>query len=89
MPAGCAFHAIIPPLPRQFWPQVFISKHSYDTHRLDLLARIGASTCDAAHAAGHTSPNRHVEEAARRAHELLPAKSRFRALGTFGPCRGE
>jgi acetoin utilization deacetylase AcuC-like enzyme len=34
-----AFHAIIPPLPRQFWPQVFISKHSYDTHRLDLLAR--------------------------------------------------
>jgi hypothetical protein len=39
MPAGCAFHAIIPPLPRQFWPQVFISKHSYDTHRLDLLAR--------------------------------------------------
>ena len=30
-----AFHAIVPPLLRQFGPQILVSQHSCDTHRVD------------------------------------------------------
>ena len=36
-----AFHAIVPPLLRQFRPQVLVSQHGADTHRLDPLAHLG------------------------------------------------
>ena len=50
-----AFHAIVPPLLRQFGPQVLVSQHGADTHRLDPLAHLELSI-DAqrvAHAAIH------------------------------------
>ncbi len=50
-----AFHAIVPPLLRQFRPQVLVSQHGADTHRLDPLAHLELSI-DAqrtAHAAIH------------------------------------
>ncbi|MGH3277314.1 MAG: acetoin utilization protein AcuC [Streptosporangiaceae bacterium] len=50
-----AFHAIVPPLLRAFAPQVLVSQHGCDTHRLDPLAHL-ALTVDgqrAAHAAIH------------------------------------
>ena len=50
-----AFHAIVPPLLRQFGPQVLVSQHGADTHRLDPLANLELSI-DAqrvAHAAIH------------------------------------
>ena len=50
-----AFDAIVPPLLRQFGPQVLVSQHGADTHRLDPLARLDLSI-DAqrvAHAAIH------------------------------------
>jgi acetoin utilization protein AcuC len=50
-----AFHAIVPPLVRQFGPQVLVSQHGADTHRLDPLANLELSI-DAqrvAHAAIH------------------------------------
>jgi acetoin utilization protein AcuC len=50
-----AFHAIVPPLLRQFQPQVLVSQHGCDTHRLDPLANLQL-TIDAqraAHAAIH------------------------------------
>ena len=56
---GCrwlrAFHAIVPPLLRQFRPQVLVSQHGCDTHRLDPLAHLELSIDGqrAAHAAIH------------------------------------
>jgi acetoin utilization protein AcuC len=51
-----AFHAIVPPLLRQFRPQVLVSQHGADTHRLDPLAHLQLSidAQRAAHAAIHT-----------------------------------
>ena len=50
-----AFHAIVPPLLRQFGPQVLVSQHGCDTHRLDPLAGLELSidAQRAAHAAIH------------------------------------
>ena len=50
-----AFHAIVPPLLRQFRPQVLVSQHGCDTHRLDPLAHLELSIDGqrAAHAAIH------------------------------------
>ncbi len=50
-----AFHAIVPPLLRQFGPQVLVSQHGCDTHRLDPLANLELSidAQRAAHAAIH------------------------------------
>ncbi len=50
-----AFHAIVPPLLRAFRPQILVSQHGADTHRLDPLARLQVSidAQRAAHAALH------------------------------------
>jgi acetoin utilization protein AcuC len=50
-----AFHAIVPPLLRQFRPQVLVSQHGADTHRLDPLADLELSidAQRAAHATIH------------------------------------
>ena len=50
-----AFHAIVPPLLRQFRPQILVSQHGCDTHRLDPLANLELSidAQRAAHAAIH------------------------------------
>ncbi len=50
-----AFDAIVPPLLRQFGPQVLVSQHGADTHRLDPLARLDLSIDGqrVAHAAIH------------------------------------
>ena len=50
-----AFHAIVPPLLRQFRPQILVSQHGADTHRLDPLAHLEVSidAQRAAHAAIH------------------------------------
>jgi acetoin utilization protein AcuC len=50
-----AFHAIVPPLLRQFRPQMLVSQHGADTHRLDPLAHLQVSidAQRAAHAAIH------------------------------------
>ena len=50
-----AFHAIVPPLLRQFRPQVLVSQHGCDSHRLDPLANLELSidAQRAAHAAIH------------------------------------
>jgi acetoin utilization protein AcuC len=50
-----AFYAIVPPLLRQFRPQVLVSQHGADTHRLDPLAHLKLSIDGqrAAHAAIH------------------------------------
>jgi acetoin utilization protein AcuC len=48
-----AFHAIVPPLLHQFQPQILISQHGCDTHRLDPLAHLELSI-DAQRAA-HTA----------------------------------
>jgi acetoin utilization protein AcuC len=45
-----AFHAIVPPLLRTFKPQILVSQHGADTHRLDPLAHLQVSI-DAQHAA--------------------------------------
>jgi len=51
-----AFHAIVPPLLRAFRPQILVSQHGADTHRLDPLAQLAVSidAQRAAHAAIHT-----------------------------------
>ena len=51
-----AFHAIVPPLLRQFRPQVLVSQHGADTHWLDSLANLELSIDGqrAIHAAIHT-----------------------------------
>jgi acetoin utilization protein AcuC len=38
-----AFHAIAPPLLRQFRPEILVSQHGADTHRLDPLAQVEMS----------------------------------------------
>jgi acetoin utilization protein AcuC len=50
-----AFHAVVPPLLRAFAPQVLVSQHGCDTHRLDPLAHLELSVDGqrAAHAAIH------------------------------------
>ena len=50
-----AFHAIVPPLLAQFRPQILVSQHGADTHRLDPLARLELSIDGqrATHAAVH------------------------------------
>jgi acetoin utilization protein AcuC len=50
-----AFHAIVPPLLRQFRPQILVSQHGADSHRLDPLAHLELSidAQRAAHAAIH------------------------------------
>ena len=50
-----AFHAIVPPLLRQFRPQILVSQHGCDTHRLDPLAHLELSidAQRAAHAVIH------------------------------------
>ena len=50
-----AFHAVVPPLLRSFQPEILVSQHGCDSHRLDPLAQL-ALTVDgqrAAHAALH------------------------------------
>ena len=50
-----AFHAVVPPLLREFAPQILVSQHGCDTHRTDPLANLALSI-DAqrsAHAALH------------------------------------
>jgi acetoin utilization protein AcuC len=51
-----AFHAIVPPLLRQFRPQAVVSQHGADSHRLDPLADLEVSidAQRAAHAMIHT-----------------------------------
>ena len=46
-----AFHAVVPPLLREFRPQILVSQHGCDTHRLDPLAGLRLSI-DAQRAAG-------------------------------------
>ena len=55
-----AFHAIVPPLLRAFRPQVLVSQHGCDTHRLDPLADLELSidAQRAAHAAIHALAHR-------------------------------
>ena len=50
-----AFHAIVPPLLREFRPQVLVSQHGCDSHRRDPLAHLELSIDGqrAAHAAIH------------------------------------
>ena len=50
-----ALHAIVPPLLAQFRPQILVSQHGADTHRLDPLAHLELSIDGqrAAHAAVH------------------------------------
>jgi acetoin utilization protein AcuC len=50
-----AFHAVVPPLLRQFRPQILVSQHGADSHRLDPLANLELSIDGqrAAHAAIH------------------------------------
>jgi acetoin utilization protein AcuC len=50
-----AFHAIVPPLLRSFGPQILVSQHGCDTHRLDPLANLELTVDGqrAAHAAIH------------------------------------
>jgi acetoin utilization protein AcuC len=50
-----AFHAVVPPLLAQFRPQILVSQHGADTHRLDPLARLELSIDGqrAAHTAVH------------------------------------
>jgi acetoin utilization protein AcuC len=50
-----AFHAIVPPLLKAFRPQILVSQHGCDTHRLDPLAHLELSIDGqrAAHAAIH------------------------------------
>jgi acetoin utilization protein AcuC len=50
-----AFHAIVPPLLRDFGPELLVSQHGCDTHRLDPLAdlRLSIDGQRAAHAAIH------------------------------------
>jgi acetoin utilization protein AcuC len=57
-----AFHAIIPPLLAQFRPQILVSQHGADTHRLDPLARLQVSidAQRAAHAAIHALAHDHA-----------------------------
>ena len=51
-----AFHAIVPPLLRAFRPQLLVSQHGADTHRLDPLAdlEISIDAQRAVHAELHT-----------------------------------
>ena len=46
-----AFHAVVPPLLREFRPAILVSQHGCDTHRLDPLAGLRLSI-DAQRAAG-------------------------------------
>jgi len=57
-----AFHAIVPPLLARFRPQILVSQHGADTHRLDPLARLQVSidAQRAAHAAIHTLAHDHA-----------------------------
>jgi acetoin utilization protein AcuC len=50
-----AFHAVVPPLVRAFAPQILVSQHGCDTHRLDPLAHLQLTVDGqrAAHAAIH------------------------------------
>jgi acetoin utilization protein AcuC len=50
-----AFHAIVPPLLRRFRPQILVSQHGADTHRLDPLAdfQLSIDAQRAAHTAIH------------------------------------
>jgi acetoin utilization protein AcuC len=50
-----AFHAVVPPLLRQFRPAILVSQHGCDTHWLDPLANLQLSidAQRAAHAAIH------------------------------------
>jgi len=50
-----AFDAVVPPLLHAFGPQILVSQHGYDTHRLDPLAnlRLSIDAQRAAHAAIH------------------------------------
>jgi len=58
-----AFHAIVPPLLHQFRPQVLVSQHGADTHRLDPLAHLELSidAQRAAHAALHALAHDHAD----------------------------
>jgi acetoin utilization protein AcuC len=50
-----AFHAVVPPLLREFRPAILVSQHGCDTHRLDPLAdlQLSIDAQRAAHAAIH------------------------------------
>jgi acetoin utilization protein AcuC len=58
-----AFHAIVPPLLRQFRPHALVSQHGADTHRLDPLAGLELSidAQRAAHAALHALAHDHAD----------------------------
>jgi len=45
-----AFHAVVPPLVRSFRPQVLVSQHGCDSHRLDPLAHLELSVDAQRHA---------------------------------------
>lgn len=62
LPAGCgdagwlrAFHAVVPPLLREFQPEILVSQHGCDSHALDPLANLMLSVDGqrAAHEAIH------------------------------------
>src|SRR5437868_1808658 len=80
LPAGCgdsgwlrAFHAVVPPLLREFQPEILVSQHGCDSHALDPLANLMLSIDGqrAAHEAVH-----------RLAHEM--AGGRWIATGGGG-----
>jgi acetoin utilization protein AcuC len=50
-----AFHAVVPPLVRSFEPEILVSQHGCDSHRLDPLAQLDLTVDGqrAAHAALH------------------------------------
>jgi acetoin utilization protein AcuC len=58
-----AFHAVVPPLLDRFQPQVLVSQHGADTHRLDPLAHLELSidAQRAAHAAIHALAHEHAD----------------------------
>ena len=57
-----AFHAVVPPLLRQFRPQVLVSQHGCDSHRDDPLTNLELSidAQRAAHAAIHRLAHQHA-----------------------------
>jgi acetoin utilization protein AcuC len=77
-----AFHAVVPPLLREFRPQILISQHGCDSHRADPLTNLELSidAQRAAHAAIH-----------RLAHEVADGRwllTGGAAMSTSTWCRG-
>jgi hypothetical protein len=51
-----AFHAVVPPLLRAFRPQILVSQHGCDTHRLDPLATCSCLSMRSAPQAPRSTP---------------------------------